>query len=449
MITQIDAEKLLVAFCLQGRNATSFAVNQNLNEEDFSDRELRMLFEVSVSLFAQRKEINALTVQSFLREEVSENHFLGKVQDKKEAIEKLIQLAEDIASEFVFLKQLSDPVTACTFLKTETQRRKVSETILQLHSKLLSGGELSETITNGVHTLLSFFNSQNPTRQVVSIADANAEKRKEVEDELAGKIVRLSTGFSDIDSLLIGLRKGCLYVLAAEEKVGKSLLSTQIALNVAGKGNAVGVVSLEMKASEIAGRLAGANERDEPNKRLEAIIAFDEQARHLPIYIASGSAKHDKLFSIAHGLVLEKKISFLIVDYLQLVTLPQKTDRVNEINSVVASLKAIALDLNIPVLLISAVLNKQIVNRSTRKPTPADLRDSGRIANDCDCLFFLWKPEEETEPNYLELFVARGRNGEKGKCGLWFDESTLRLEQTTLREEIPLKMYEPRKQFSL
>jgi len=65
-----------------------------------------------------------------------------------------------------------------------------------------------------------------------------------------------------------------------KEKVGKSLLSTQIALNVAGKGNAVGVVSLEMKASEIAGRLGRANERDEPNKRLEAIIAFDEQARH-------------------------------------------------------------------------------------------------------------------------------------------------------------------------
>jgi len=195
MITQIDAEKLLVAFCLQGRNATSFAVIKTSR---------RGLFRPGIENAFRGIGFTLCTAQRNQRLDgsiISEGRGFGKiiswekVQDKKEAIEKLIQLAEDIASEFVFLKQLSDPVTACTFLKTETQRRKVSETILQLHSKLLSGGELSETITNGVHTLLSFFNSQNPTRQVVSIADANAEKRKEVEDELAGKIVRPVNGF--------------------------------------------------------------------------------------------------------------------------------------------------------------------------------------------------------------------------------------------------------------
>jgi replicative DNA helicase len=84
------------------------------------------------------------------------------------------------------------------------------------------------------------------------------------------------------------------------------------------------------------------------------------------------------------------------------------------------------------VVLVSSVNNKQIFGRPSKKPTPADLRDSGRIANDADCLIFLWMPNSEAEPDYREAFVSRGRHGEAGAVGLRLNASTLRFEETAL-----------------
>jgi replicative DNA helicase len=130
------------------------------------------------------------------------------------------------------------------------------------------------------------------------------------------------------------------------------------------------------------------------------------------------------------------------VDYLQLIELLGR-DRVNEINDLVSRLKGLAMDLEIPVVLVAAVLNKQINHRADRKPCPADVRDTGRLANDADCLMFLWKPDEEDE-NYLELFVSRSRYSKPGRVGLYLNPESLKLSQVTPRdaEEVPLKQWQ-------
>jgi replicative DNA helicase len=131
--------------------------------------------------------------------------------------------------------------------------------------------------------------------------------------------------------------------------------------------------------------------------------------------------------------VLKKKIKLLIFDYLQLVKLGGKDKRVDEINETVAGLKTFAMTFDIPVIVVSATNNKQITDRMTRKPIPADLRDSGRIANDCDVLMFLWSPNAESDRSYRELFISRGRNGESGSVGLTLNTSALRFEETPLK----------------
>lgn len=449
MITTIDCEKLLVAFCLQGRNATQYIAETNgVDEEDFSDKDLQLLFASCCSLYSLKKEINALEVQQFLRNVVSDNHFLGR-QTKQEKIESLITLTEDIAKDFPFLKQLTDPITACNFVKNEARKRKIIDALHKLHSKTLSTNEIESTLETGIAELMALQKTMISNKNFVSIKEAIAETKKQIADEKAGKIIRFSTGFSGIDSMIKGIDKGALYVLSAEEKIGKSLLAGQIALNTAKQNISTGIISMEMKESQIIRRFSGASKWIALDEQQKAVEKFENECSTVPLFIRSGSATGNKILSSAREMVNKKKIQILIVDYLQLVDVKGTKDeiRVNEINTFVSSLKGLAQDLNIGIILISAVLNKQIGQRSSRKPMPSDLRDSGRIANDCDVLLFLWKPQEETEPNYLELFIPLGREGESRNCGLFLNTQTLRLEETTLREEVPLKEYKPKSNY--
>lgn len=275
--------------------------------------------------------------------------------------------------------------------------------------------------------------------------DATEEAIKETEQELSGKIVRLPTGFPDLDRIIYGLEKGRLYCLAAEEKIGKSLLSYQIGFHNALRGCPVGIISTEMRGSEISKRYAGVHNGQDALHRLNRLKQFQGENKSLPLFIRDGSASAEKVIAVARKLWHEKKVGLLIVDYLQLVELPGK-DRVNEINAFVGKLKGLAMDLEVPIVLVAAVLNKQLSNRGDRKPTPADIRDTGRLANDADCTMFLWKPLEDDE-SYIELFVARSRYSKLGKVGLSLNTETLSLSQTALREmnDVSQKQWQPKK----
>ena len=179
MITQMDAEKLLVAFCLQGRDAIRYVADTYaVGEDDISDTHLKMIFGSCVALYSQRKEVDALAVQGYLRESVHASHFAGK--DKQMELEILQTLCSDIAADFNFLKQLASPITACQFLKKEAQRRRVMEKIFTLSDKLQSGTDVEETLDAGISDLISLSHSlHNITqRNYVSLDDAIREAGK-------------------------------------------------------------------------------------------------------------------------------------------------------------------------------------------------------------------------------------------------------------------------------
>ena len=447
MITSIDCEKLIVSFCMQGRSATQLvAEKQTVDEGDFSDTDLRILYGTCVALYGQKKEVNALQVQNFLNSKVLDTHFLGKPEGKKQRIEKLISLSEEIAKDFNFLKQLTDPYTACNTIKTEAKRRKTISTIHEVHQQILSTDSLDTVLQHSIGELLELQKKFIGSKGYISVNEAIAETEQLIDAEMNGKIIRLRTGIPSVDKMIHGLENGALYVLAAEEKVGKSFLAGQIALNISKEKIPVGIISMEMKPTELIRRFSGASKWHTFDKQKKAIEQFKRERSNTPLYIKSGSGNSIKIISTIQDMVNSHHVQCIIVDYLQLVDVKTKGNdiRVNEVNNFVSALKGAAQDLNIPIILISAVLNKQVANNRDKKPTPADLRDSGRIANDCDVLLFLWKPEEDM-PEYLELFVSRGRNGEYGKCSFILNKDTLRLEETTLREEVPLQEYIPKK----
>jgi replicative DNA helicase len=299
---------------------------------------------------------------------------------------------------------------------------------------LLEAAPVEPEVEKLIKQLLQLSAQSQRLKSYASLNEAIEMAIEEAQGELSGQAVRLSTGFSDLDRIIFGLEKCRLYVIAAEEKIGKSLVAHQSALSSARIGHPAAIISLEMRSVEIAKRFSGGIAGNQVSQRLAALKKFQEEARDLPLYIRDGSADSAKVLTLARILYAERKIELLVVDYLQLIELEGRS-RVDEINEFVARLKGLSMDLEIPIILVAGVLNKQINARgkSDRKPCPADIRDTGRLANDADCLIFLWKPFPDNE-SYIELFVARSRYSKLGRMGLHLDSDTLKLSQTTLRE---------------
>ncbi|RYG93073.1 replicative DNA helicase [Loktanella sp. IMCC34160] len=257
---------------------------------------------------------------------------------------------------------------------------------------------------------------------------ANAAYQRE------GGLAGVSTGLIDMDKMLGGLHKSDLLILAGRPSMGKTSLATNIAFNVAkayrkGKlpdgsegavdGGVVGFFSLEMSAEQLAGRiLAEASEisshkirqgdMDEGEfrrfvdaaKQLEACPLFIDDTAAIPIAQLAARARRLKR---THGLDL------LIVDYLQLVR-GMSDNRVQEIGEISMGLKAIAKELNIPVIALSQ-LSRQVESRDDKRPQLSDLRESGSIEQDADVVMFVYRGEyykerEKPDDNNLEAMAT-------------------------------------------
>ncbi len=445
MILQIDAEKFVVGFLLTSNaRGVQYLLSSGLNEDCFSDAKYRLLYEGCISVHAQRKEINTLNVQTFLSEQ-NENHFRISGKTKMEIIPLLSQIASDVVDEYPFLKMQMEIFSACTFLIKETQRRKVLHSLQRLHQQLMDGMDISGVLHAGTTELLSLSHSINNIAQnnYVTLSGAIKEAEEEIKSELAGTVNWLSTGLPELDTMIHGLHNERLYIIGAEAKVGKSLLSNQIALYNAMKNIAIGVVSMEMSAREIVKRFAGISQWSNPEEKQRTLETFKQEANGKKIYFRQGGTSTKSLFSILQNLVSEKHVKLIILDYLQLIQLSEKNrNAVDEINTVLSELKSFAVENQIPIILVSALLTKQVAGKTIKKPSRADIAGTGRAINDCDCMLMMWTPEEEDRKN-IEIFVEHGRNGEHGKAGLLLTDS-LKLVPTTLREATPLKEYKPK-----
>ncbi len=242
-----------------------------------------------------------------------------------------------------------------------------------------------------------------------------------------GGISGISTGFYDIDKILGGLHKSDLIILAARPSMGKTALALNIAYNVASKfknidneeieGGRVAVFSLEMSAEQLTARiLSGACKIASDDMRRGNISArgFSTLARtaaiidQMPIFIDQTPAINVAIIrQRARRLMRRQSLDLIVIDYLQLMKAGGKYDgRVNEITSISQGLKALAKELDIPVLVLSQ-LSRAVEQRDPPIPQLSDLRDSGAIEQDADVVMFLYRAEY-----YLERKTPEQRDVE-------------------------------------
>ena len=262
-----------------------------------------------------------------------------------------------------------------------------------------------------------------------------------------GSVVGVPSGIIDLDNVTAGFRKSDLIVIAGRPSMGKTALALSIARNAALESKVpTAIFSLEMSSDQLAQRLLSSEARIDGQKARTGRL---QTARWKDVVIASGKLADAPLFiddtaalsildlrSRARRLKREENIGLLVVDYLQLMQGPRRSEnRQQEISYITQSLKALAKELDIPVIALSQ-LSRAVESRTNKRPVLSDLRESGAIEQDADLVIFLYRPfvyddKKVEEKGLAYLIVAKQRSGPTRTVKATFIDTYARFENYT------------------
>lgn len=355
--------------------------------------------------------------------------------------------------------------------------------------------EIDQTATVQIETAeqklfhLSTSGAGEKSFRAVRHALVNAVSRAESAYKNNGKVVGVSSGLRDLDRLLGGLQRSDLLILAGRPSMGKTALATSIAYNAAKilhdtpaeqmhdkKKASVGFFSLEMSAEQLATRiLSGACNINsskllrgeiDPNHEFPRLVQTSNHLASLPFFIDDTPALSiSALRTRARRLKRTHNLGMLVVDYLQLVrasNVNSQTNRVQEVSEITQGLKAIAKELDIPVIALSQ-LSRAVEQRDDKRPQLSDLRESGSIEQDADVVMFVyreeyylgrkqprdgspemaaWQAEMEKVHGLADVIVAKQRNGPIGTVTLAFQSDFTRFSDWERPAHMPERVYE-------
>lgn len=274
-------------------------------------------------------------------------------------------------------------------------------------------------------------------KKINHIKDAlgDAWERFESLSKSDNSIRGVPTGFPDLDAKLSGLQKSDLIILAARPSMGKTSLALDIARHAACREKIpVCIFSLEMSTQQLTDRLLSAESQVDSWKLRTGAVRADEDFSRLrdaldtlsqaPIFIDDEASNNImRMKSEARKLKAEHNLGLIVVDYLQLMIPRKESDSlVQQITEISRSLKALAREIDVPVLALSQ-LNRAVEQRGGR-PRLSDLRDSGSIEQDADVVLFIHREKDESsneKQSTAEILIEKHRNGPTGKVDLYFD----------------------------
>ena len=273
-------------------------------------------------------------------------------------------------------------------------------------------------------------NEKNRARQLSVIMGEYQDQyfKEQTED-------KLYTGFSKLDDITGGLEGGDVIVIGARPGVGKSAFISQIILEMAKRGKRVGFYNLEMSDKQVYERFLS-NQSGIGMKRIRRASRFlgDEQERFqkandalekMDILISNGA----KSVSEIRNECRHQELDCIVIDYLQLVKADIRyQSRASEVGAISKAIKALAMELNIPIIALSQ-LNRVSEVRETREPTMGELREAGDIEQDASIIILLWNMDAE-DPSKKGLKVDKNRQGELGKIVYGFDGGKMRFLET-------------------
>ena len=323
-------------------------------------------------------------------------------------------------------------------VKEKAQLRHLIDIISVISGKAYEEEEDAAVIIDEAEQLILGLASGRQTGDFTHIKEATLETMEKITELLssAGGITGLSTGFARLDAITSGLQPSDLILIAARPSMGKTAFVLNVATNVANNGGTVAFFSLEMSKTQLVQRILAAESSTDASKLKNGIldddewnnvVAYSDKLVKEEIYIddTPGISIMD-LRSKARRLKAEKGLDLIVIDYLQLMQGRIKStgdNRQQEISDISRSLKALARELNVPVIALSQ-LSRGVEARQIKKPMLSDLRESGSLEQDADIVMFLYREDyyvPETEKKGLtDLIIAKHRNGSIGTVQIFF-----------------------------
>ena len=432
----LEAEQSVLGAMIINKEAINTAIEQ-LHPEDFYKEANKEIFEAIIELFNKNEPVDLITLSEELKrrgnlENIGGVTYLADLSGGV-AITSNIKYYCDIVEEKSILRRLirsCDEIMAKSYESSE----EVGSIIEQAEKNIFD-------ITQGRHK-----EGFAPIKDVLLDSFSRIEEMAAHQGELTG----LTTGFIDIDSKLSGMQKSDLILLAARPSMGKTALGINIAVNSGIKAEAsVAVFSLEMSKEQLVQRMISSVAHVDLQKIISGRLNEDEW---LKIIDAMAPLSQAKIFiddtagisltemkAKCRRLKIEKGLDLIVIDYLQLMQSEGRPEnRQQEISAISRGLKALAKEMECPVIALSQ-LSRAPELRSDHRPILSDLRESGAIEQDADVVMFLYRDEyyneDSDKKNIGEVIIAKHRNGPTGTVELvWKKEFTKFLNKENIRE---------------
>ncbi|MCP5361496.1 MAG: replicative DNA helicase [Hyphomicrobiales bacterium] len=463
----IDAEQILLGAILTNNEAYN-RVGDFLRAEHFYEPLHRRIFDAIMNFMERGLVANPVTLRSqFDRDEALSD--IGGAS----YLAKIAGLASGVFNVKDYARIIYDLYISRNLIE-------IGNDIVDEAYKGSAERAASEQIEKAEGKLFTLASEGGVERAFVSLKDALKESldRTNAAFKRQGDIHGIPTALRDLDKMLGGLQNSDLVILAARPSMGKTALALNIALSGAKflhrdaerhkddpefRSGSVGIFSLEMSSEQLASRMlsveTGINAnsirrgklgRSPQNDEFARLVQANKDLYALPIFIDDTPALSiSAIRTRARRLKRKYNLSLLVIDYLQLirgVSAQASSNRVQEISEITMGLKAIAKELDIPVLALSQ-LSRAVEQRDDKRPQLSDLRESGSIEQDADVVMFIYresyyterlKPDENSEKfaawlekmeqvnNVAEVIVSKHRNGPIGNVTLFFDKTTTR-----------------------
>ena len=441
----IEAEQSVLGAMLIDKEAIA-KVTEVLNADDFYREAHRVIFTAMLELYNKNEAVDLITVTDILRRD-------NKLEDIG-GIAYITSLANIVLTP-ANVKYHADIVAEKSVLR---QLVKVSTEIAAMGYE--ANDEVGVLLDTAESRILEISNRKKkadftPISAVLMDSVQSIEKLLNNKGGLTG----IPTGFNDLDKLTSGLHPSDFIILAARPSMGKTALALNIVQNVAlrahkrvgGDPRSVAFFSLEMSKEQLVNRMLCAEASidsqrlrigEMSDKDWDALWAACDTMSKAKIYIddTAGITVMD-MRSRARRLKAEHGLDLIVVDYLQLMQGSGKRntsgDRQQEVSEISRSLKALARELDVPVLALSQ-LSRGVEARQVKRPMLSDLRESGSLEQDADIVAFLYREDyynPETENKHTELIIAKHRNGPVDTVNLFFHKQFTKFVGFTKRED--------------
>ncbi|MCC5854664.1 MAG: replicative DNA helicase [Idiomarina sp.] len=424
----IDAEQSVLGGLILNNSAWD-NVAERVIKDDFYLRSHRLIFDAMVKLLAQGKPIDIVTLSEQLEltdelESVGGFAYLLEIQKNTPSAANILAYA-DIVRERAVVREMISVANLIAENGFETKGRSSAELLDEAETKVLAIAEKRTKSSDGPQSLDGIL-----TKTLKRIEFLSHQKNN-------SGVTGVSTGFYNLDQKTAGLQPSDLIIVAARPSMGKTTFAMNLAEHAAlNEEHPVVVFSLEMPAEQLMMRMLASLSRVDQTKIRTGKLDDDDWAR---IGSAMGMLKEKGKMYVDDGSGLSPMevrsrarrihkehggLSMIMVDYLQLMTVPGMTEnRTLEIAEISRSLKALAKELQCPVVALSQ-LNRSLEQRSDKRPVNSDLRESGSIEQDADVIMFIYRDEvyqpESTDKGLAEIILGKQRNGPIGRVKLKF-----------------------------